>query len=261
MSKYRVPILALAIAALGLISPLATSDARAALRVTVTDGATTDVFYAASSNALSTGFFTIGGYNFDITTTLTNYSGSASIGSISTSINIGSTSAPLGASLNSTVEVIAAVSGVSDGLVSAVNLAAVNAASLIKWTAPATSPVTVHADAGASTNPSVKSGTVKTTTYYDSPGAVVGPGTPVVDSGLLAILSQTAVKNSVVQANSGTYTLSQCVALSGVNLGIAGFNFTGNSSVNPVPEPSAMAIAGLGVLGMIGYGLRRRRGA
>ena len=36
-----------------------------------------------------------------------------------------------------------------------------------------------------------------------------------------------------------------------------------SSSVEGVatPEPSTMAIAGLGVLGMIGYGLRRRRGA
>ena len=31
--------------------------------------------------------------------------------------------------------------------------------------------------------------------------------------------------------------------------------FTGTA----VPEPSSMAIAGLGLLGMIGYGLRRRR--
>jgi hypothetical protein len=35
---------------------------------------------------------------------------------------------------------------------------------------------------------------------------------------------------------------------------------TGTMSAN-VPEPSSMAIAGLGALGLIGYGIRRRRGA
>jgi PEP-CTERM motif len=39
--------------------------------------------------------------------------------------------------------------------------------------------------------------------------------------------------------------------LSGVNLGAAEFNYGGTSSVH-LPEPSSMAIAGLGALGMIG---------
>jgi len=33
------------------------------------------------------------------------------------------------------------------------------------------------------------------------------------------------------------------------------------NSFQPTPEPSSMAIAGLGALGLIGYGIRRRRGA
>jgi hypothetical protein len=33
------------------------------------------------------------------------------------------------------------------------------------------------------------------------------------------------------------------------------------SGLQPVPEPSTFAIAGLGALGLIGYGIRRRRGA
>jgi hypothetical protein len=37
------------------------------------------------------------------------------------------------------------------------------------------------------------------------------------------------------------------------------FNFSSGTTVSLVPEPSSMAIAGLGMLGMIGYGIRRRR--
>lgn len=38
-------------------------------------------------------------------------------------------------------------------------------------------------------------------------------------------------------------------------------NFGSNTFLTPVPEPSSMAIAGLGALGLIGYGIRRRKGA
>lgn len=39
----------------------------------------------------------------------------------------------------------------------------------------------------------------------------------------------------------------------------ANFNVSTQVSLTSVPEPSTMAIAGLGALGMIGYGLRRRK--
>lgn len=38
-------------------------------------------------------------------------------------------------------------------------------------------------------------------------------------------------------------------------------NFSTNTALVPVPEPSTMALAGLGALGLIGYGIRRRKGA
>jgi len=65
----------------------------------------------------------------------------------------------------------------------------------------------------------------------------------------------------VLAANTGTYTLSQCITVSGVT-SIGGFNVTGASTVQAVvPEPSTMALSGLGALGLIGYGLRRRKAA
>jgi hypothetical protein len=45
--------------------------------------------------------------------------------------------------------------------------------------------------------------------------------------------------------------------LEGANQGAASFSFTGVSSVAPVPEPSSLAITGIGALGIIGYRLRR----
>jgi len=69
-----------------------------------------------------------------------------------------------------------------------------------------------------------------------------------------------SVLNSVTGTNAGTYSLSQVIALTNINVGAGGFNYGGTSSVTPVPEPSTMAIAGLGALGMIGYGIRRRKG-
>jgi len=46
-----------------------------------------------------------------------------------------------------------------------------------------------------------------------------------------------------------------------LTLGASGgeLNFSSNTTLTPLPEPSAMAIAGLGALCMIGYGLRRRK--
>jgi MYXO-CTERM domain-containing protein len=72
---------------------------------------------------------------------------------------------------------------------------------------------------------------------------------------------QPAVFMETTQPDLGTYTLSQSVTLTGINNNASNFNYTANSGVTPTPEPSSMAIAGLGALGLIGYGIRRRRGA
>jgi len=90
---------------------------------------------------------------------------------------------------------------------------------------------------------------------------------------------QTALSGSTtsISANFGNNSFSQPETLSLSLTGLApnapgagsfGFaNFTGNDSGNTsasltiasVPEPSSLAIAGIGALGLIGYGLRRRK--
>jgi hypothetical protein len=52
-----------------------------------------------------------------------------------------------------------------------------------------------------------------------------------------------------------TYTLSLTDVITATGAGLASFDH----ELTAVPEPSSMAIAGLGALGMIGYGLRRRK--
>ncbi|MGP0064392.1 MAG: PEP-CTERM sorting domain-containing protein [Isosphaeraceae bacterium] len=84
--------------------------------------------------------------------------------------------------------------------------------------------------------------------------------------------SATIAVNPLLQAASITQPETFSLSLTGLSasgLGAFGFsNFTGNDSGNAsatiesiasVPEPSTMAIAGLGALGLIGYGLRRRK--
>ena len=57
-----------------------------------------------------------------------------------------------------------------------------------------------------------------------------------------------------------TYSLTEQFAITLPAGGI--IDFTTATQVTPaVPEPSTFAIAGLGALGLIGYGIRRRKGA
>jgi MYXO-CTERM domain-containing protein len=56
---------------------------------------------------------------------------------------------------------------------------------------------------------------------------------------------------------TGDYSLTQ---VANITLTAGGkINFAAHENVTAIPEPSTMAIAGLGALGLIGYGLWRRR--
>jgi hypothetical protein len=87
----------------------------------------------------------------------------------------------------------------------------------------------------------------------------------VVTSGSLSLPNpQASVLMSAPVTSTGTYSFSQSVTVTGLTT-VAGppnpaVNITGTSTVaGVVPEPSSMALAGLGALGFIGYGLRRRK--
>ena len=67
---------------------------------------------------------------------------------------------------------------------------------------------------------------------FDSPGVLVGPGTPFVNSGIISLTANGNVNNSTTGSNgAGTYTLSQSFTLSNLNSNAILTNFTASSSV------------------------------
>jgi len=66
-----------------------------------------------------------------------------------------------------------------------------------------------------------------------------------------------ASSSSLSFTNASTFSIGQTLDVTlGANDSVT---LTINTTVVPTPEPSTMAIASLGALGMIGYGLRRRK--
>jgi hypothetical protein len=84
-------------------------------------------------------------------------------------------------------------------------------------------------------------------------GVTGGAQNPVITGPL----SYTSDLFTPIASLSSPYSITETfeITLSAGSL----INFGSNTTLTSVPEPSTMAIAGLGALGMIGYGLRRRK--
>jgi len=84
-------------------------------------------------------------------------------------------------------------------------------------------------------------------------GVTGGPQNPVITGPA----SYTSDLVTSISALGSPYSITETfkITLSAGSL----INFGSNTTLTSVPEPSSMAIAGLGALGMIGYGLRRRK--
>jgi len=228
-----------AVAAVGMILLGGSQRAAADILITVSSGASTQTADIASNAFGAAAFTSVGGYSVTVQTVIANYPGSSNQGQISTTVNVG-TFVPGSANLVTTVQLVNP--GTGNNLV---------------WNSPGSSPVNVSAATSFTSQVGVTAGTVTTATYYSSPPLTSGIGAATVSQ---ATGPGSGTPPAVVSAsNSGTYSLSQTVTLSGAVSTASSFNFGGTSSVTAVPEPSSMAIAGLGALGMIGYGLRRRK--
>lgn len=59
----------------------------------------------------------------------------------------------------------------------------------------------------------------------------------------------------------GTFSIQEAVTITGLNGNGDNMNFSGSTTLGPtgVPEPSSLAVAALSGVGLISYGLRRRR--
>jgi hypothetical protein len=240
------------------------SRADAAIRLeflTPPNGTGADQVFYATASGLAVALVDIGGYHVQVDTTLTNFAGTATQGAISTTLNISSID-PGSDALLVKVDVIDQVKKLDDtpngGHLAVLqptdpNRALVLAAGLATWTLPSGNPVMVTANTSTSSVVNWTSGTAITTTFFNA--------APVVASGVLVLTSPADQLATTVTPSTGTYTLGQTILLTGAtSVGVV--NVTGTSTVNAVvPEPSAMALAGLGALGFIGFGLRRRKAA
>jgi hypothetical protein len=84
-------------------------------------------------------------------------------------------------------------------------------------------------------------------------GSTSGPQYPVITGSASGLSDVT----SAISGLGSSYSLTETFKITLDSGSI--INFSSNTTLTPTPEPSTMAIAGLGALGMIGYGLRRRK--
>jgi hypothetical protein len=232
--------------------------AEAALRLTVTDGTTTDVFYSSDSTSLFTGTFALGVYTGQIQTVTSSYPGDAVAGTLSTTGNVGRRNPGASGPLTINVDVINGVASLdaglgTNGIVTGSNASAVTASTLLAFTGPDTTPVNVSATSSpnATGNVTVTAGSLVVTTNYN--GAAVA-------SASAGIKSLTGTMTEITLSNSGTYTLGQTLVLSNLNSGARSTLFTGNSDVASAPEPAtiAMVLSGLPLLGFAAFRSRRK---
>lgn len=258
------PILA---AAAVVTAMLGSADrASAAIRITISDGnaANTKVFYSATNSGAfvtEVGAFDVVGY-----VASTNFPGALEAGNLAAAFTL-EDSAPFtpGGFLPQftfTAEVINAVDGVSTGLVTGDNRTAVQAAALARFTIPSGPRLSVTSDVGVAQAPPGTVGTVQnfTTTNRDDPEATT------IGSALVPINAQVPGERTTIAANNPSgYTLTHQVVLKDVNAGASGLAISASSAVNAapasaelIPEPSSMAVWGLGALGFAIAGSFRR---
>lgn len=130
--------------------------------------------------------------------------------------------------------------------------------------------VTLTNNTGSSFDGVANGGTILTinvsgATLSDSGGG----GSGVLNGGTVSIITGPGLQNNpIVPPMSFGLSLSGVTPVSGAPTGHIGFgNFTASDTgtasatiaTRPVPEPSTMALAFLGTLGFVGYGLRRRK--
>lgn len=228
--------------------------AAAAIRVTISDGSDTQVFYSATNDGL---FLTaIGDYDLVIQSTLTNYPGQPTGAFLSQNIIISDDDPPSGTvlpTLTILAEVIDPVAGVvgSPFALSGASLTAVQAGTLALFTQPSASFLLVQSDV-ASAEPSglVTTGTVQNITRMD--------GIPVPSLAVVVNSGGEAEQSAVLPNPDLVFTLTSEVILSGANEGLSGLSISAASGVFFIPEPGSMAVFGLGALGLGLVAVRRR---
>lgn len=226
------------------------TPASAAIRVVISDGTNTRVFYSSDDAAP---FFTttLGSFDLVAGASVTNFSTQSASGASLTQSVLVSDTVPGGTlpTLTVTTSVINAVMGVTNGEVTGANLAAVQGATLALFTLPTGPQLFVTSDVDS--NATSMTGTVQNNSTVN--GSVVSSLAIPVDG----VSPPEAQQSGVVSGPAG-FTLVSQIVISGVSSGIMG-SISSTSTVAPViPEPGPLALWTLGGVGVVLIGLRRR---
>jgi hypothetical protein len=239
---------ATALAALGGVA----TPASAAIRIVISDGSTTQVFYSSGDVAPFVAT-SLGAYDIVAGASLTNFGmQSSSGGSLQQSLVISDfvATGPL-PMLTITASVINSVAGVSDGLVTGGNVATVLSASLARFTLPTGTGLTVGSDVDANAN--MVGGTVQNLTTVN--GSLVASLAIPIDSASPPEAQQFA---NVGNDPALGYTLVSQVVISGAGGGLMASVSASSSVTTLIPEPGSLALWTLGAVGIAVTALRRR---
>jgi MYXO-CTERM domain-containing protein len=189
-------------------------------------------------------------------TTVSNFPGSTSGGTLSNTLILSDDVDPSGSvlpTLTVTTEVIANVAGLSSGFVTGATRTTVESQSLATFTLPSGAFLTASSDVnGMVANSGTAGGTVQNTTSVN--GTEIASLPVGLNSGVDALISAN------VNAPAG-YTLTSEVVFAGGTPGVSGLVISATSGVaNLTPEPASFVVWGLGAAGLGLVAARRRFG-
>jgi hypothetical protein len=256
LTGAKSTLAALAIlAGLGLATPSA--SASITLSYIAAADSLTNTTGSPATNSLSTGVLTVGNFSYSLTATTndpaggtTSFAGSSSLSNVSFAVhNTGTAADTIGIQLTGAGFTISpgAVLGdlanfvVSGSSASSTSADTTTAKSSITYGSTTTFIPTVN---GTTSSTAIVTG-VPTSGSGSQPYRFNGASPPLGNSNVLTF------------TNPSTFSITQALE---ITLGVGdSVTLTFNTTVVESPEPSTMALAGLGALGLIGYGVRRRK--
>jgi hypothetical protein len=236
------------------------TPASAAIRVVISDGSTTQVFYSSGDGALF-GTATLGTFDVVFGAAVTNFNmQSASGASLNQIVAINDFAGGALPTLTITSSVIDAIMGISDGLITGGNEGLVLAALPARFLLPSSTNLLVTSDVDANANSGM--GTVQNITSVNNipiPSLAI----PIDGVNPPEAQQQGNVGNNPVQG----FTLVSEIVIAGASPGLMG-SIGATSTVNGagtfavlIPEPGQYLLWGLGALGIVvtAAGGRHRR--